>query len=109
MPRASDGDLDEHGCIAKFNNAAKRFNTLLSEACDDLRLLLKKSSIIFVDMFAIKYDLVANHTKHGIEKPLMTCCGHGGPLTTTTPRGAAWATARTCASLATSSSAGTGT
>ena len=79
MPRASDGDLDEHGCIAKFNNAAKRFNTLLSEACDDLRLLLKKSSIIFVDMFAIKYDLVANHTKHGIEKPLMTCCGHGGP------------------------------
>ncbi|KQK07359.1 GDSL esterase/lipase At1g09390 [Brachypodium distachyon] len=75
----ADLSLDEHGCIIKFNNAAKKFNELLSEACDDLRLNLKKSTIIFVDMFAIKYDLVANHTKYGIEKPLMTCCGHGGP------------------------------
>ena len=65
MRKDSDGDLDEHGCIAKFNNAAKKFNELLSEACDDLRLQLKKSAIVFVDMFAIKYDLVANHTKHG--------------------------------------------
>lgn len=79
MRKDNDGDLDEHGCIAKFNNAAKKFNELLSEACDDLRLQLKKSAIIFVDMFAIKYDLVANHTKYEIEKPLMVCCGHGGP------------------------------
>ncbi|KAK1693234.1 hypothetical protein QYE76_009931 [Lolium multiflorum] len=79
IPRDNDGGLDEHGCLTKFNNAAKKFNELLSEACDDLRWQLKKSSVVFVDMFAIKYDLVANHTKHGIEKPLMTCCGHGGP------------------------------
>uniref|UniRef100_A0ACD5TX71 Uncharacterized protein n=1 Tax=Avena sativa TaxID=4498 RepID=A0ACD5TX71_AVESA len=79
IPKDNDGGLDEHGCIIKYNDAAKKFNELLSEACDDLRLQLKKSAIIFVDMFAIKYDLVANHTKYGIEKPLMTCCGHGGP------------------------------
>ncbi|KAF2929280.1 GDSL esterase/lipase At1g09390 [Oryza sativa Japonica Group] len=74
-----DRDLDEHGCITRINNVAKRFNKLLSETCDDLRLQFASSTIVFVDMFAIKYDLVANHTKHGIEKPLMTCCGHGGP------------------------------
>uniref|UniRef100_A0ACD5W2X3 Uncharacterized protein n=1 Tax=Avena sativa TaxID=4498 RepID=A0ACD5W2X3_AVESA len=79
IPKDNDGGLDEHGCIIKFNDAAKKFNQLLSEACDDLRWQLKKSAVIFVDMFAIKYDLVANHTKYGIEKPLMTCCGHGGP------------------------------
>nr|WBQ21364.1 DACX1 [Dendrocalamus farinosus] len=79
MPRDDDNGLDEHGCIARFNNACKKFNALLSEACDDLRLQMTDSTIVFVDMFAIKYDLVANHTKYGIEKPLMTCCGHGGP------------------------------
>uniref|UniRef100_J3M463 Uncharacterized protein n=1 Tax=Oryza brachyantha TaxID=4533 RepID=J3M463_ORYBR len=74
-----DGGLDEHGCITKINNVAKKFNELLSETCDDLRLEFTDSIIVFVDMFAIKYDLVANHTKYGIKKPLMTCCGHGGP------------------------------
>ncbi|CAD6341505.1 unnamed protein product [Miscanthus lutarioriparius] len=79
MPRDDDRDLDEHGCIATINNVCKKFNSLLSEALDELRLTLKSSTIVFVDMFAIKYDLVANHTKYGIKKPLMTCCGHGGP------------------------------
>ncbi|CAL4895573.1 unnamed protein product [Urochloa decumbens] len=79
MPRDDDSGLDEHGCIASINNVCKKFNSLLSEALDELRLTLKKSAIVFVDMFAIKYDLVANHKKYGIEKPLMTCCGHGGP------------------------------
>ncbi|KAL5202817.1 hypothetical protein ABZP36_013769 [Zizania latifolia] len=79
MPRDDDSGLDEHGCITKFNDAAKKFNALLSETCDDLRLQMTDSTIVFVDMFAVKYDLVANHTKYGIEKPLMTCCGHGGP------------------------------
>lgn len=79
MPRDDDSGLDEHGCIASINNVCKKFNSLLSEALDELRLTLKKSAIVFVDMFAIKYDLVVNHKKYGIEKPLMTCCGHGGP------------------------------
>ncbi|XP_062230830.1 GDSL esterase/lipase At1g09390-like [Phragmites australis] len=79
MPRGDDSGLDENGCVASINNVCKKFNALLSEALDDLRLQLTKATIVFVDMFAIKYDLVANHTKYGIEKPLMTCCGHGGP------------------------------
>jgi hypothetical protein len=65
MPRDDDRGLDANGCIATINNVCKKFNSLLSEACDELRLQLKKSTIIFVDMFAIKYDLVANNTKYG--------------------------------------------
>jgi hypothetical protein len=65
MPRDDDSGLDEHGCIASINNVCKKFNSLLSETLDELRLTLKKSAIVFVDMFAIKYDLVANHKKYG--------------------------------------------
>lgn len=65
MPRDDDSGLDEHGCIVTINNVCKKFNSLLSEALDELRLTLKKSAIVFVDMFAIKYDLVANHKKYG--------------------------------------------
>jgi hypothetical protein len=70
MPRDDDSGLDEHGCIASINNVCKKFNSLLSEALDELRLTLKSSTIVFVDMFAIKYDLVANHTKYG----KLVCC-----------------------------------
>lgn len=74
MPRDDDSDLDEHGCIATINNVCKKFNSLLSEALDELRLTLKSSTIVFVDMFAIKYDLVANHTKYGELNLLYSLC-----------------------------------
>ncbi|GJN31978.1 hypothetical protein PR202_gb20443 [Eleusine coracana subsp. coracana] len=79
IPRKDDSDLDAHGCLKNYNAVARRFNALLGEACNQLRQRMVDATIVFVDMFAIKYDLVANHTMHGIDKPLMTCCGHGGP------------------------------
>lgn len=66
IPRDDDSDLDAHGCLKTYNAAARRFNTLLSEACNQLRQRMVDATIVFVDMFTIKYDLVTNHTKHGI-------------------------------------------
>lgn len=73
------GEQDKHGCLAGVNRAAKAFNRKLSQLCDDLRFHLKGATVVYTDMFAIKYDFVANHTKYGIEWPFMVCCGNGGP------------------------------
>ncbi|TVU17436.1 hypothetical protein EJB05_33473 [Eragrostis curvula] len=73
------GEHDAHGCLVSVNKAAKAFNKKLSNFCDDMRFFLKNATIVYTDMFAIKYDFVANHTKYGIDWPLMVCCGNGGP------------------------------
>ncbi|XP_062181275.1 GDSL esterase/lipase At1g09390-like [Phragmites australis] len=73
------GEHDAHGCLASVNRAAQMFNKKLSNLCDSMRFQLKDATIVYTDMFAIKYDFVANHTKYGIEWPFMVCCGNGGP------------------------------
>jgi hypothetical protein len=61
-----EGEHDEHGCLVSVNKAAQRFNKKLSDLCDDMRSFLKNATIVYTDMFAIKYDFVANRTKYGM-------------------------------------------
>ncbi|VAH01254.1 unnamed protein product [Triticum turgidum subsp. durum] len=79
IPRKNDSDLDQNGCLSTYNRAAVAFNTALGSLCDQLNVELKNATVVYTDLFAIKYDLVANHTKYGFDSPLMTCCGYGGP------------------------------
>ncbi|XP_028780852.1 GDSL esterase/lipase At1g54790-like isoform X1 [Neltuma alba] len=71
--------LDELGCVAAHNQAAKTFNLQLHALCAKLQGQYPDASITFVDIFTIKSNLIANYSKYGFEQPLMACCGSGGP------------------------------
>ncbi|KAJ8753095.1 hypothetical protein K2173_013467 [Erythroxylum novogranatense] len=58
-------DLDPHGCILHYNNAAKLFNEGLLKTCQKLRSELTDATIVYVDIYSIKYDLIAISSKYG--------------------------------------------
>ncbi|KAL6896645.1 hypothetical protein ACP4OV_007217 [Aristida adscensionis] len=71
--------VDGAGCLARHNAPARAFNARLGRLCGELRAELAGATVVCVDMYAIKYGLVANHTAHGFSEPMMACCGGGGP------------------------------
>ena len=58
-------DFDQYGCLQPLNNAAKEFNEQLRTLCEELRSGMKDVTIVYVDIYAIKYDLIAHATNYG--------------------------------------------
>ncbi|KAL3651402.1 hypothetical protein CASFOL_004404 [Castilleja foliolosa] len=79
VKNTSSFDLDSVGCVSSYNDAARLFNEGLRRVCTDLRSEMKDAVIVYVDVFAIKLDLIANSTMYSFSTPLMACCGSGGP------------------------------
>nr|XP_015875181.2 GDSL esterase/lipase At1g54790-like [Ziziphus jujuba var. spinosa] len=71
--------LDELGCVSSFNKAAKVFNLQLHALCKKLQGQYADANVTYVDIFAIKSNLVANYSQYGFKQPKMACCGYGGP------------------------------
>ncbi|KAJ0537366.1 putative alpha-L-fucosidase [Helianthus annuus] len=94
--------VDKHGCAAPFNDVSKYFNRKLKEAIDQLRKNLHLAAITYVDIYSVKYSLIAQSKKlgtfiqmypllglvqwvpahasraHRFGNPFLVCCGHGG-------------------------------
>nr|POE60092.1 gdsl esterase/lipase [Quercus suber] len=72
-------DLDQIGCLRVHNDVAKAFNEGLRRVCEEMRLEFKDATIVYVDIYNIKYNLFAKYKKYGFKDPFMACCGYGGP------------------------------
>lgn len=62
---AQKKDLDSFGCLSSYNSAARLFNEALYHSSQKLRTQLKDATLVYVDIYAIKHDLIANATKYG--------------------------------------------
>ncbi|XP_030961399.1 GDSL esterase/lipase At1g54790-like [Quercus robur] len=71
--------LDEFGCVSQHNQGAKAFNKQLLALSKKLEGKYSDANFAYVDIFTIKYNLIANYSQYGFEHPIRACCGYGGP------------------------------
>ncbi|CAA0823432.1 GDSL esterase/lipase [Striga hermonthica] len=75
---APPGYLDEFGCVKTQNDVALLFNKVLKDEIVKLRANLSNASIVYVDVYAAKYELISTAKDQGFEDPFATCCGYHG-------------------------------
>ncbi|XP_045824590.1 GDSL esterase/lipase At3g26430-like isoform X3 [Trifolium pratense] len=75
----SAAETDNFGCAKPFNEVSQYFNHNLNETIVQLREELPKATIIYVDVYTVKYNLISHAQKYGFdENSVVACCGDGG-------------------------------
>lgn len=59
------GYLDENGCVKSQNEIALQFNKHLKDEIVKLRGELSNATLVYVDMYAAKYELISNAKNQG--------------------------------------------
>lgn len=71
----SEQDLDEHGCLPRYNQVSVFFNTYLNNSLTELRSELQDSTIVMFSTYDLKADLIMHHNTHGFKHVNRACCG----------------------------------
>ncbi|XP_034919513.1 GDSL esterase/lipase EXL3-like [Populus alba] len=64
-------------CAENLNEAAKLFNSKLSQKLDSLGSSLPDGRFVYMDVYNILLDLIQNPKKHGFQVADKGCCGTG--------------------------------
>ncbi|XP_076884760.1 GDSL esterase/lipase At5g14450-like [Bidens hawaiensis] len=67
------GNADKIGCVESYNELAQEFNKQLEDEVSKLGLQLQESSLVYVDVYSLKYSLISEPKKHGFTDPLGKC------------------------------------
>ncbi|KAK2438473.1 GDSL esterase/lipase [Trifolium repens] len=75
----SAAQTDKFGCAKPFNEVAQYYNDKLNKTVVQLREEVPKATIVYVDVYTVKYTLISHAQKYGFdEEAVIACCGHGG-------------------------------
>jgi hypothetical protein len=61
----SAAQTDKFGCAKPFNEVSQYFNHKVNETIVQLREELSKATIIYVDVYTVKYNLISHAQKYG--------------------------------------------
>ncbi|KAL9997008.1 putative alpha-L-fucosidase [Helianthus debilis subsp. tardiflorus] len=58
-------NVDKIGCVDSYNKVAQEFNKQLKDRVSTLGTQLQESSLVYVDVYSVKYSLISEADKHG--------------------------------------------
>jgi hypothetical protein len=67
----SAAQTDKFGCAKPFNEVAQYYNDKLNETVVQLREELPKATIVYVDVYTVKYTLISHAQKYGEQLKLI--------------------------------------
>ncbi|KAL8043783.1 hypothetical protein ABFX02_08G007400 [Erythranthe guttata] len=68
--------FDKYGCVKSHNDIAVEFNKQLKSRVRLLRAELPRASLIYVDIYSAKYQLITNAKTYGFGDSMRICCGY---------------------------------
>ncbi|XP_076884761.1 GDSL esterase/lipase At5g14450-like [Bidens hawaiensis] len=72
------GNADKFGCVESYNELAQEFNKQLEDEVSRLGSQLQESSLVYVDVYSIKYSLISEANKYGFKDSLEQCVWQDG-------------------------------
>ncbi|KAI3516125.1 hypothetical protein L1887_15035 [Cichorium endivia] len=71
-------NTDEIGCVKSYNDVAQEFNKNLKDKVSQMQTQLQEASLVYVDVYSVKYSLISQPNKYGFTDRFGQCIGQDG-------------------------------